>query len=40
MPELVLDAWAVLAWLKARQPAAGRVRLLLEAADRRQHKSS
>jgi predicted nucleic acid-binding protein len=38
MPELVLDAWAVMAWLKAQQPAAGRVRLLLEAADRRQHK--
>jgi predicted nucleic acid-binding protein len=38
MPELVLDAWAVMAWLKAQKPAAGQVRLLLEAADRRQHR--
>jgi ribonuclease VapC len=32
---LVMDAWAVMAWLKGQQPAAGRVRLLLEGTDRR-----
>jgi uncharacterized protein len=35
---MVLDAWAVMAWLKGQQPAAGRVRLLLEAAERREQK--
>ncbi|MGH9632966.1 MAG: PIN domain-containing protein [Bryobacteraceae bacterium] len=35
---LVLDAWAVMAWLKGEQPAAERVRLLLEAAGRREHR--
>jgi predicted nucleic acid-binding protein len=34
----VLDAWAVLAWLKGQQPAAERVRLLLQAAERREQK--
>lgn len=32
MNELVLDAWALMAWLKAQQPAAGRVRTLLDRA--------
>ena len=36
MPDLVLDAWAIMAWLKGQQPAAERVRLLLDAADRRE----
>lgn len=36
MPRLVLDAWAIMAWLKGQHPAAERVRLLLEAADRRE----
>jgi predicted nucleic acid-binding protein len=36
MPDLVLDAWAIMAWLKGQEPAAARVRLLLEAADRRE----
>jgi uncharacterized protein len=35
---MVLDAWAVMAWLKGQQPAAGRVRSLLEAAERREQK--
>ena len=34
MPDLILDAWAIMAWLKGQQPAAEQVRLLLEAADR------
>jgi predicted nucleic acid-binding protein len=34
--ELVLDAWAVMVWLKGQQPAADRTRELLEAADRRE----
>lgn len=38
MPDLVLDAWAIMAWLKGQQPAAERVRWLLEAADRRERK--
>ena len=38
MPGLVLDAWAVMAWLKGQQPAAGQVRLLLQAADGRELK--
>ncbi len=29
---VVLDAWAVMAWLKGQDPAAGRVRNLLKAA--------
>ena len=37
MPEFVLDAWAIMAWLKAQPPAASQVRLLLEAADRGEH---
>lgn len=36
MRDLVLDAWAVMVWLKGQQPAAERVRALLEAADRRE----
>jgi uncharacterized protein len=36
MRNLVLDAWAIMVWLKGQQPAAGRVRLLLEAAHRRE----
>lgn len=35
---MVLDAWAVMAWLKGQQPAAERVRLLLDAAERREQK--
>ncbi len=38
MRGLVLDAWAIMAWLKGQQPAAGRVRLLLEANDHRERK--
>jgi uncharacterized protein len=38
MGDLVLDAWAVMVWLKGRQPAADRMRRLLEAADRRECK--
>ncbi len=38
MSALVLDAWAIMAWLKGQQPAAARVRLLLEAADSRERK--
>jgi predicted nucleic acid-binding protein len=34
----VLDAWAVLAWLKGQQPGAERVRSLLEDAERREQK--
>ena len=33
---MVLDAWAVMAWLKNQQPAASRVRALLESAERRE----
>src|ERR1035438_9101946 len=40
MGDLVLDAWAVMVWLKGRQPAADRMRRLLEAADRREHRLS
>ena len=36
MPVLVLDAWAIMAWLKGQQPAAERVRILLDAAERRE----
>src|SRR5579862_2458095 len=38
MPELNLDAWAIMARLKGRQLAAERVRLLLDEADRRERK--
>ena len=38
MPGAVLDAWAIMAWLKGQQPAAERVRLLLDAADRGERK--
>ncbi len=38
MADLVLDAWAVMVWLKGQQPAADRVRALLEAAYRREHR--
>ncbi|HEX3681087.1 MAG TPA: hypothetical protein VHU83_01000 [Bryobacteraceae bacterium] len=31
MAALVLDAWAIMAWLKGQQPAASRVRSLLDA---------
>ncbi len=34
MSDFVLDAWAVVAWLKDQQPAAGLVRDLFDAADR------
>ncbi len=34
MVDLILDAWAVMAWLKDPKPAAQQVRLLLEAAER------
>jgi uncharacterized protein len=35
---MVLDAWAVMAWLKGQQPAAERIRSLLEAAERGEQK--
>jgi uncharacterized protein len=35
---LVLDAWAVMAWLKGQQPAAEQVRVLLQAAEQREHR--
>lgn len=38
MAGFVLDAWAILAWLKGEQPAAERVRMLLHASDRRERK--
>lgn len=38
MPDFILDSWAIIAWLKAQEPAAGRVRLLLDAADQRTRK--
>jgi predicted nucleic acid-binding protein len=38
MSEFVLDAWALMAWLKGQAPAAERVRLLLTAAERREHR--
>src|SRR5271165_168435 len=40
MADLVLDAWAVMVWLKGQQPAAERTRALLEAAERREHRLS
>ena len=36
MGDLVLDACAVMVWLKGQQPAGDRVRALLQAADRRE----
>jgi len=36
MKVLVLDAWAIMVWLKGQQPAADRARALLEAADRQE----
>ncbi len=36
MRDLVLDACAVMVWLKGQQPAGDRVRALLQAADRRE----
>ncbi len=38
MDDLVLDAWAVMAWLKGQQPAATRMQLVLEAADKTERK--
>lgn len=38
MDSFVLDAWAIMAWLKGQHPAARRVRLLLDAAGHREHK--
>ena len=38
MHDLVLDAWAIMAWLKGQQPAADRVRTLLEEAGDRRRK--
>ena len=34
MGDLILDAWAVMVWLKGQQPGADRMRRLLEIADR------
>ena len=34
MRDLVLDAWAVVAWLKRQEPAADQMRALLKEADR------
>lgn len=36
MASLVLDAWAIMAWLKGQQPAAHFVRNLLDSAERRE----
>jgi uncharacterized protein len=38
MHDLVLDAWAIMAWLKGQQPAADQVRTLLEEAGDRRRK--
>jgi predicted nucleic acid-binding protein len=38
MHDLVLDAWAIMAWLKGQQPASDRVRALLEEAGERRRK--
>lgn len=38
MASLVLGAWAIMAWLKGQQPAAQRVRTLLDAAGRSERK--
>ena len=40
MGDLVLDAWAVMVWLKGQQPAADRMRVLLEAGDHRERRLS
>jgi uncharacterized protein len=40
MRHLVLDAWALMAWLKGQQPSADRTRALLQAADRGECKLS
>jgi uncharacterized protein len=37
MASFVLDAWAVMAWLKDQKPASDRVRDLLDAAARGEH---
>jgi predicted nucleic acid-binding protein len=37
MPDLVLDAWAIIAWLKDEQPAE-KVESLLKSAERRERK--
>lgn len=37
-PSLVLDSWAVLAWLKNELPAAEKVQFLFDSATRREHK--
>jgi hypothetical protein len=39
MPDLVLDAWAIIAWLKDEQPAE-KVEALLKSAERRERKLS
>ena len=38
MPDLVLDAWAIMVWLKGEQPAADRMGALLEEAGERRRK--
>jgi predicted nucleic acid-binding protein len=38
MASFILDAWAIMAWLKDQKPAADRVRALLDAAGRGEHK--
>ncbi len=38
MKATILDSWAVMAWLKGEQPAAGRVRQLLENAAGPEHR--
>ncbi len=38
MDVFVLDSWSILAWLKREQPAAQRVRILLESAEHRRTK--
>ena len=38
MAALVLDAWAIMAWLKGEQPAASHVRALFDASGRRRAK--
>ncbi len=38
MPDFILDSWGIIAWLKGQEPAAGRMRLLLEAAERQEHR--
>jgi len=38
MAERVIDSWAIMAWLKGQEPAAQRVRVLLDAAHSREQK--